>query len=513
MATLREEVIQVIEELGKSMNSTQEVVPFVPEEHADALTLPGVVNKDGNSFYVQAPLQVFLNIVSGKATEIQNAWVVWFGADATTEGGVQKQWMTLSEAVETATSLANEKAQLADGKATLANTAADKANTAAERVETAVTEANNVNAELDGMTVIITNRQGQSKQTNIGFEIYKTYKSVAEMQSKASEVPEGKFVMIATTDPTSTENAQLWAKNSAGGFTFLSDLDQAASHAWADWLENHKQQIIAATNHANEQGDYAKEQGDYAKEQGGYAKGIYDTVRSWFNGTDNNGFKATSENWLSTIQQTWESWFSDSLSTGVRKIWKDFYTLVTTTFASWKTQEQGRVDAESARVTAEQNRAAVEQDRVTAETERSQAESQRAAAEQQRNEAETQRNTNEQTRQLQEEARQRNTDTAISNAEDATRNANTQALYATEQGNWAKLWGDHPPRVNPDTNYWQYYNPQTEDYEDSDVYAKGEDLDWDSMTEEEQTRLVNLILAHIIFASEDTSKAIVDELV
>lgn len=262
------------------MKSTEEVVPFVPEEHADALTLPGVVTKDGNSFYVQAPLQVFLSIVGNKAQEIQDSWVAWFGEDETTVGGVQQQWVTLADAVRLATQLANEKAQLADGKATLANNAADKANTAAQRVETAVEAAGNVDAELDGMTVTITNRQGVAKQTNIGFDIYRTYSSVADMRADAANVPEGKFVMIATTDPTSEENAQLWGKNSAGGFTFLSDLDQAASHAWADWLENHKQQIQQATDYANQQGDYAKTQGDYAKAQGDYAKTQGDAAKT-----------------------------------------------------------------------------------------------------------------------------------------------------------------------------------------------------------------------------------------
>lgn len=524
------------------MKSTQEVVPFVPEEHADALTLPGVVTKDGNSFYVQAPLQVFLSIVGDKAQEIQDSWVVWFGKDATTVGGVQQQWVTLADAVRLATQLANEKAQLADGKATQAQTAADKANQAAQRVETAVEAAGNVDAELDGMTVTITNRQGQSKQTNIGFEIYNTYGSVAEMQADADNVPKGKFVTIATIDPTSEENARLYSKNSAGGFSFLCDLDQAASHAWADWLENHKQQIQQATDHANEQGDYAKEQGDYAKEQGNYAKGIYDTVRQWFNGTDNNGFKATSENWLSTIQQTWESWFSDSLSTGVRKIWEDFYTLVTTTFASWKTQEQGRVDAESARVKAETQRDTNEQTRQQQETARQQAETERGTNEQARQQAETQRNTNEQTRQQQEEARQTATARAISNAETATDHANSQARYAENVADHPSYIADGSEDKPGDVGYVYQWNYAAQQY----VRGKRIALDWNSMSQDEKDALAAEVLAKIsfddeptpgsnravrssgiyqaiaevlakkqdvlTFASEDTSKAIVDEL-
>jgi hypothetical protein len=92
------------------------------------------------------------------------------------------------------------------------------------------------------------------------------------MNADAANVPTGKFVMIATTDPTSAENARLYGKNSAGGFTFLSDLDQASAQAWADWLNNQKPLIEAATAYANEKGSYANTQGDYAKQQGDYAK-------------------------------------------------------------------------------------------------------------------------------------------------------------------------------------------------------------------------------------------------
>lgn len=164
----------------------------------------------------------------------------------------------------------------------------------------ATNAAANVNAVLSGMTVTITDRTGISRSVNIGFEIYRTYASVAAMNADAANVPEGKFVIIATTDTTSEDNAKMYSKNSAGTFTFLCDLDQASASAWADWLNNMKpaiQQAIRdavnaaisanhnaslaeekaalanekaglanqAANNANSQATYAKNQGDYAK--------------------------------------------------------------------------------------------------------------------------------------------------------------------------------------------------------------------------------------------------------
>ena len=102
------------------------------------------------------------------------------------------------------------------------------------------------------MTVTITNRQGISKSVNIGFEILQehVYPSVDAMNADAANVRAGQFCMIATTDPTSPDNAQLWSRNSSAAtsehpFTFLSDLDQASTAAFADWLENYKPVIEA----------------------------------------------------------------------------------------------------------------------------------------------------------------------------------------------------------------------------------------------------------------------------
>lgn len=215
----------------------------------------------------------------------------------------------------------------------------DRVDNAIEICQTAVGEANNVNAQLVGMTVTITNRDGQSTSVNIGFEVYATYESIAAMKADAANVPAGRFVMIATTDKTSEENAQLYARNTnpAGSnmpFTFLSDLDQASSSAWADWLNNKKPLIEQATIDANNAAALANE-------KAGLAESIYNTVRTWYYGSDNNGFKATVESWIANTQTAWDNWFSDSLATGVRKLWNDFWANINSKWTNFFGEEDG----------------------------------------------------------------------------------------------------------------------------------------------------------------------------
>ena len=130
--------------------------------------------------------------------------------------------------------------------------ARDDANAAASRADTAADGAENVNATMVGMTVTITNRDGISHSENIGFEITEdhVYPSYNAMLADAANVLPGKFCIIATTDPTQEDNAKLYTRNSspatsAKPFTFLSDLDQASSAAFADWLNNYKPVIEA----------------------------------------------------------------------------------------------------------------------------------------------------------------------------------------------------------------------------------------------------------------------------
>ena len=60
------------------------------------------------------------------------------------------------------------------------------------------------------------------------FRIYKTYASVAAMNADASNVPDGEFVMIASTE-SDPDNARLYVRTTDGeaDFTFVSDLSGA----------------------------------------------------------------------------------------------------------------------------------------------------------------------------------------------------------------------------------------------------------------------------------------------
>lgn len=158
--------------------------------------------------------------------------------------------------------------------ATTDHTTAQSDHTRAEQDHTAsvtaTNEAGNVNATLTGMTVTITDRNGVSRSENIGFEITPdhVYPSKAEMIADAANILPGKFCMIATSDPTAADNATLWSRNTqpasagANAFTFLSDLDQASAHAWADWLENMKPEIEAAIDTADD--DHERAEADHS---------------------------------------------------------------------------------------------------------------------------------------------------------------------------------------------------------------------------------------------------------
>ncbi len=158
---------------------------------------------------------------------------------------------------------------------------------ATEQAQAATDEASNVNATLIGMTVTITDRNGVSRQTKIGFDIYKTYNSRAAMIADAANVGEGKFVMIATdkgVDPTKPisadnpldpDNATLWGRSArpasdTNPFDFLSDLDQAATHAWAEWMETYKPIILedhntAVADHQTATSDHSRAETDHSR--------------------------------------------------------------------------------------------------------------------------------------------------------------------------------------------------------------------------------------------------------
>ena len=239
----RNDVIEVLDSLTNALEnqSGQNATPIMPEDEIDeTVSMPAVKFSDNplvNSRatpvgYRQVPVATFFNRIDTLAQHVDDA-----------ASGVEE--------------LKQETAAARDG-----------ANQAAERADQATTAATKVNADLNGMTVTITNRQGVSKSVNIGFEILQehVYPSIAAMNADAANVRAGQFCMIATTDPTSPDNAQLWSRNSSEAtsekpFTFLSDLDQASSAAFADWLANYKPVIEA--DHTRAENDHQTASSDH----------------------------------------------------------------------------------------------------------------------------------------------------------------------------------------------------------------------------------------------------------
>lgn len=338
--------LEAMQEYSKALEVEDDSVEIItnPSDVDSSVSMPAVkLDADGRvEKYVQiryatlaaaiSNAQTLLGQIDADATtlrttvqtlqeEARQAQEIIDGLDGATEqveqlGRAIEQANELIRQMNTALQTASSDHATAQADHTVASSdheTASSDHTQAQSDHTKVQGAENVNAELSGITVTITNRSGQSKSVDIGFDIYRTYTSVAAMNADASNVPLGKFVMIATTDKTSAENARMYIKNSQGGFTFLCDLDQASAEAWADWLNNMKPAIedviedainatsaanaaahdanTAASNAndkaglANEKASYAKSQGDYAKAQGDYAKDWNDHPPFIGNGT------------------------------------------------------------------------------------------------------------------------------------------------------------------------------------------------------------------------------------
>lgn len=299
-----EQVSEALDQLGYSVEQEEDVISDVSQIDDD-VTLPGIRVQSGTmTGYVSMKLAVLKQYLDNTVQTIQQTWDAWFSDVLPTgvrsiwntwfgtsdQEGVRKTWGDWFTARSTEWGSLKVDAQAAT----------TRANSAASSAEGAIAGAENVNAGIQGFTVTITDRNGVSRSVDIGFDIYRTYPSVAAMNADAANVSQGKFVIIATTDKTSEDNAKMYVKNSQGSFSLLCDLDQASSSAWADWLNNMKPVIEQATTDANnaaanannkaalandkaslanekaalanEKATYANSQGDYAKAQGDYAK-------------------------------------------------------------------------------------------------------------------------------------------------------------------------------------------------------------------------------------------------
>ena len=77
-------------------------------------------------------------------------------------------------------------------------------------------------------------------------------------------------------------------------------------------------------------------------------------------------------------------------------------------------------------------------------------------------------------------------------------------------GTLHKVLLEHQPYVGED-DYWYIWNEGTQTYVKG-RYAKGEGLDYSTMTPEEYQRLVDDVRAELVFASTSTCESIIDEL-
>ena len=152
------------------------------------------------------------------------------------------------------------------------------------------------------------------------------------------------------------------------------------------------------------------------------------------------------DNWWATTKSTWTLWFSDSLPDGVRKLWSEFYA-----------------------------------------------------------------------------ACQQSWETISKDATEAAGKANTQAEYAKEQGDYAKGQGDyakdvagHQPYIADgteskpgDTNYWYVWDNDSKKYVRS-IYAKGDNLHYDEMTETDRQELTDAIINSLAIMPQEDASAIWD---
>lgn len=350
-----------------------------------------------------------------------------------------------------ATTLANNAAGSATSAAGAATTAAGDASAAASRAATAATDAEKVNASLNGTTITVTDRNGQSNSTDLkgekgdrgkGFEVKKTFATKAALESYNYTAPtfeQNDFVMVQSNvdDP---DNARLYMLNVSLQPVFICDMSgtigltgktpQMAAGTVTTGLPN-TQAVVTVTsdgydsdgnpkykvNFTIPKGDkpvisaqqdgtllvdnallttiikdavatFQQNEGTSASSAGdGSRWGAYKTAENargtaYSNAEDSrdsqyqtaedtrgnsyssaessrdnqyqtaedsrNNLYAAAEGTSTSVndnsrwashnaaqaarQETWNSWFSDTLSTGVRKLWSDFWTTVN---ANW----------------------------------------------------------------------------------------------------------------------------------------------------------------------------------
>ncbi len=185
------------------------------------------------------------------------------------------------------------------------------------------------------------------------------------------------------------------------------------------------------------------------------AAAVRTEFNTWFGADANSGIRKTVSDWLTSAQTQFNNWFSDTLQTGVRYIWDHWFSdsLQTGVRYIWN-HWFGEAPTEQSEGSGVQKEWA----------------------------------------------------DLKADATGATSRANTAAGLC-------EAWNGHPPYVadgtaaHPgDLNYWYTYDITTEQYTKG-PYAKGDDLDWESMTEAEKEALAQMVLEHIAFDDEPTENS------
>lgn len=481
------DVAEALDELGYSIeNQTEQDVIDDVSQLDDDVTLPGVKKQNGSFVgYVSMQLSVLVAYLQGRFNTVKAVWDVWFGtapSDQSEGSGVQKAWADLSaDAV---------------AKTNAANSAAAAANNAAASATAATAGAENVNATLNvqnGIVVLtVTNRNGSLTSREVSFYIAKTYATVSAMNADAANISEGKFVMIAGS-VEEVDTGKLYVRNgnaaaSGNPFTFLTDLSGAQGMKGDT-------PVITADVYGTLYADGVKLT-DIIKDTIG-------DVNDWFSDTSATGVRKLWNDFWTNVNTAWNGFFGASASdtNGVRYIWSNWYSGVQSTFTSWfgvddttaggvqKAWKDISMQASADHSQASDDHARAESDHSTASGDHSTAGDDHTRAGSDHSVA-----AGDHDQYGIDHGRASDDHTRAESDHDTAEDDHAASAAAT--GLAAEL-GAHPPYIADgtqakpgDLNYWYIWSHSAQEYV-KDAYARGSDLDYGSMTEQEKQDLAN----------------------
>lgn len=108
-------------------------------------------------------------------------------------------------------------------------------------------------------------------------------------------------------------------------------------------------------------------------------------------------------------------------------------------------------------------------------------------------------------------ARQSDWSTLADNATTATNRANNAAAHSEELNDHPAYIADSTAEKPGDLNFWYIWNHESQEYV-KDAYSKGDNLQYDDMSQQEKDDLIDAIKEDIVFASTQTCEDIVSEL-